>query len=113
MSRRDVSIGGALFVLATVAAGCGNGATPPPAAAPTSASGGRTPAEICAGTTYSRCVGSVTTALGAGWRLFVICEYAGGEGDVALIDKAADAPDECSGSGLITPSKVFAVVDLR
>jgi hypothetical protein len=68
--------------------------------------------EVCSGTTYSRCVDSVTTAIKAGWTRFAICEYGNGEGDVVLLDAGANAENKCSGGGAKSPSRVFDVVEL-
>jgi len=68
--------------------------------------------DVCTGTTYGRCVDSVTTAIRAGWTRFAICEYENGEGDVVLLEAGANADNECSGGGAISPSRVFDVVEL-
>ena len=45
-------------------------------------------------------------------ELVAICEHEQDSGDIVLIDSASDAKDECSGGGLISPSRVFAVIPL-
>jgi hypothetical protein len=55
----------------------------------------------------------VTSAIEAGAKLFAVCEYAGGEGDVVLLENAGDAEASCSENGQISPSKVFQVVDIH
>jgi hypothetical protein len=66
--------------------------------------------DMCAGATYGGCVDGVAKAVDAGWKLFAICEFANGGGDVVRLDKSADAGNKCSGGGRIVPSKVFSVV---
>jgi hypothetical protein len=44
--------------------------------------------------------------------LIAICDYRDGTGDIVLLDSAAEAEDECSGGGLISPSEVVAVIQL-
>ncbi len=70
---------------------------------------------VCVGTTYQRCADSMLTAAQSlSGELVAICEYADSQGDVVWLDSGngADAEAECSGGGLIFPSRVFAVVRL-
>jgi hypothetical protein len=70
-------------------------------------------ASSCADTTYSTCVADFLNMYSrAPGELIVICEYNAGTGDIALIDSESQAADECSGGGLISPSRVVAVVQL-
>ena len=89
--------------------------SPTQSSTPPRASPNLTPAaaDLCAGSTYSRCVASVTSAIEAGAKLFAVCEYAGGEGDVVLLENASDAEASCSENGQISPRKVFQVVDIH
>jgi hypothetical protein len=89
----------AAVVVAALASGCNAPA------------GTRYAEDMCSGTTYSGCVAGVAAAVGAGWKLFAICEYANGEGDVVQLDTAGEADDRCSAGGTIAPSTVFAVVN--
>ena len=70
-------------------------------------------AKSCAGTTYTRCVASLTTAVGVfKGSTVAICEYANGEGDVVTVDASETPEDACSGGGLITPSRAHATVQI-
>jgi hypothetical protein len=44
--------------------------------------------------------------------LLAVCAYGDGTGDVVRIEKEGDAEAQCSGDGLIAPSKVVRVVRL-
>ena len=46
-----------------------------------------------------------------GWAAFAICEYAAGHGNVVPLAPGDDPTKKCSENGLITPSKVFKVVN--
>ncbi len=70
-------------------------------------------AQACAQTQYERCVESVLTAIDTlPGSPVAICEYEEGQGDVVFIDAEAEAEGACSGDGLISPSRVVAVVQL-
>jgi hypothetical protein len=69
--------------------------------------------KACADTTYAQCAESLTNAVKAfGRALVAICEYGDGEGDVVFIENRREAETTCSGDGLITPSRVVAVIRL-
>ncbi len=70
-------------------------------------------ARACADAQYERCVQSVLTAIDTvPGSLVAICDYEDGQGDVVFIDAESEAEDACSGDGLISPSRVVAVVQL-
>lgn len=109
------------LVLALAVASCSSPSQTPtfapgiPAAfTPSSGEQLRADAEIaCAETGYSRCVESVMAAQGFGsGSLIAICDYGDRTGDVVLIDSEADAEDECSGGGAISPSRVVDVLTI-
>lgn len=128
-------ISGLLFAIATLAAACSGGspggggdtrATKVPAPtttkvpAPTTTKAPRSPdvstfaAEACAGSSYERCTDSVAFMLGltsAGTTL-AICEYGSGQGDVVIVEEGDTAEAACSADGLISPSEVFATVEV-
>jgi hypothetical protein len=71
--------------------------------------------EACAGAPYTYCVDGILTLLAITrlrGALVAICDYGGGVGDIVLIDSEADAEDECSGGGSISPSKASKVARL-
>jgi hypothetical protein len=92
-------------------------ATPPslstPATSPPVSDFAAIAASACADTTYRRCIESLISMseLVPG-SLVAVCDYSDGTGDVVIIEREADAEAECSGDGLISPSRVVTVVQL-
>ena len=69
--------------------------------------------QACAGTTYSRCVQTLTQAMDIfPGTLIAICEYPDGEGDVVTVDASETPEAACSGGGLITPSAVHGTLTI-
>ena len=71
--------------------------------------------DACAGSPYTYCVDAILGLLGIDrlrGALVAICDYGGAAGDVALTESEADAEDQCSACGLISPSNVSKVVRL-
>jgi hypothetical protein len=69
--------------------------------------------KACAGTSYSRCVASLTLAVSAfPGSVVAICEYGAGEGDVVTVDENETAEAACSSNGLIVPSAVHTTVKI-
>jgi hypothetical protein len=67
--------------------------------------------QACAGTTYTRCVTSLTLAMDAfPGTLLAICEYAAGEGDAVIVDDGETPEAACSGGGLMSPSAVHGTL---
>ena len=103
-----------LAAVALLAASCASTTAPTtaPTPVPRVTQGPQSAADLCAGSAYSRCVDSVTTATGAGWKLFAICEYPSGEGDIVLLDDPEEAETACSADGYIDVYNVFDVIEL-
>jgi hypothetical protein len=69
--------------------------------------------KACPGTTYTRCVNSLTLAMDAfPGTLVAICEYPSGEGDVVTVDDGETPEVACSGGGLISPSSVHGTLKI-
>jgi hypothetical protein len=106
-----------IAALALSLAACG-GAAPSaaePAVTAASATDGASQlvANACAGTTYTRCLTSLASAVDVfAGSTVAICEYGAGEGDVVTVDEGETAEDACSGGGLIEPSTVHATVEI-
>jgi hypothetical protein len=106
-----------IAALALSLAACG--AAAPSAAEPAVTAGSATDgvsefvANACAGTTYTRCVASLSSVMDAfAGSTVAICEYEPGEGDVVTVDEGETPEGACSGGGLIEPSTVHATLEI-
>jgi hypothetical protein len=70
-------------------------------------------AAACANTTYARCLEGIQLMIEqAPGSLVAVCEYGDATGDIVLLERREDAEAECSADGLISPSRVVAVLQL-